>query len=76
ALKSLGLWTQVRDHAAYAADVRAALALVGRGEAAAGIVYATDARISDAVKVLATLPADSHDAIRYPLARVTGAEGA
>lgn len=76
ALKSLGLWTQLRDHAAYAADVRAALALVGRGEAAAGIVYATDARISDAVKVLATLPADSHDAIRYPLARVTGAEGA
>jgi molybdate transport system substrate-binding protein len=76
ALQSLGLWTQIRDRAAFAADVRAALALVGRGEAAAGIVYASDARISDQVTTRATLPADSHPPIRYPLARVDGADGA
>ena len=76
ALQSLGLWTQIRDRAAFAADVRAALALVGRGEAAAGIVYASDARISDRVTTRATLPADSHPPIRYPLARVDGADGA
>ena len=74
ALQALGLWEKVADRAAFAADVRAALALVGRGEAAAGIVYATDARISDRVKRVATLPADSHPPIHYPLARVDGAD--
>ena len=74
ALQSLGLWAKLRDKTAFAANVRAALALVGRGEAAAGIVYATDARISDQVSTLATLPADSHPPIRYPLARIDGAD--
>jgi molybdate transport system substrate-binding protein len=74
-LQALGLWAKVADRAAFAADVRAALALVGRGEAAAGIVYATDARISDQVNRVAALPADSHPPIRYPLARVDGAAG-
>ena len=75
ALRSLGQWEELRQRTANAADVRAALALVGRGEAAAGIVYATDARISDDVRTLATLPADSHPPIDYPLARVAGADG-
>ena len=74
ALRSLGQWDQLRQRTANAADVRAALALVGRGEAAAGIVYATDARISDKVRTLATLPADSHPPIDYPLARIAGAD--
>jgi len=74
ALQSLGLWAELRDKTAFAANVRAALALVGRGEAAAGIVYATDAGISDQVSTRATLPADSHPPIRYPLARVDGAD--
>jgi len=76
ALQSLGLWAQLRDRAAYASDVRAALALVARGETAAGIVYATDARISDDVVRVATFPADSHPPIRYPFARVAGRGGA
>lgn len=74
ALDTLGLWPAVRGQAAYAADVRAALALVGRGEAAAGVVYATDARISEQVRTVATFPADSHAPIHYPLARVAGAD--
>lgn len=48
-------------------DVRIALAYVERGEAEAAIVYATDALSSDAVETIATLPADTHQPIRYPL---------
>ena len=39
-----------------AKDVRAALAFVERGEAAAGIVYATDALVSKKVRIAATFP--------------------
>jgi molybdate transport system substrate-binding protein len=52
--------------------VRAALAYVARGECAAGVVYATDAAISDDVDVLATLPPESHDPIVYPVAVIKG----
>jgi molybdate transport system substrate-binding protein len=72
ALESLGIWTSVEDHLARAKDVRAALALVERGEAAAGIVYATDAAISDEVDVVATFPASSHPEIVYPVMLVAG----
>jgi molybdate transport system substrate-binding protein len=72
ALESLGIWDSVADRSANAADVRAALALVERGAAAAGIVYASDALISSRVKVLATFPETSHPAIRYPVAIVAG----
>jgi molybdate transport system substrate-binding protein len=49
-------------------NVRAALAYVARGEAALGIVYATDALAEKRVKVVGTFPADSHPPIRYPVA--------
>ena len=54
-------------------DVRGALTLVARGECAAGIVYATDATISDGIAVIATLP-DSllGTPIVYPIAIVKG----
>ncbi len=54
-------------------DVRAALAYVERGEAPLGIVYATDARLSDRVKVLGTFAAASHDPITYVAAVVKDA---
>lgn len=72
ALRSLGLWDTLRTRSAFGADVRAALALVGRGEASAGMVYATDARISDDVRVVATVPQRHHTPIRYPVAIVKG----
>ena len=43
ALESLGVWAGVERQVARAENVRAALALVSRGEAPFGIVYATDA---------------------------------
>ena len=76
ALKALGVWTSVADRLVRSADVRAALALVARAEVAAGIVYATDARLSDRVRVVDGFPAASHDTIVYPAARVAGSEGA
>ncbi|HEY7577057.1 MAG TPA: molybdate ABC transporter substrate-binding protein [Acetobacteraceae bacterium] len=68
ALKKLGIWDAVTPRLARADDVRSALLLVERGEAPAGIVYATDAAVSKAVMVAGVFPADSHDPISYPFA--------
>lgn len=70
ALKKLGIWDAVSPHLARADDVRSALLLVERGEAPAGIVYATDAAVSKAVMVAGSFPADSHDPVSYPFAVV------
>ncbi len=76
ALRSLRLWNNVASRLARTDDVRAALLLVERGEAPAGIVYATDAAVSKAVMVAGTFPADSHDAILYPFALTKGHDSA
>ncbi|MGD0184645.1 MAG: molybdate ABC transporter substrate-binding protein [Roseiarcus sp.] len=67
-LTKLGLWSVVEPHLAMTSDVRTALAFVARGEAALGVVYATDAAAEPAVKIVATFPDDSHPPIRYPFA--------
>ena len=74
ALASLGLWDAWRSRIAPAGDVRAALALVERGETPAGIVYATDAAIAPGVRTIAALPLDSHPPIVYPAALVAGGD--
>ncbi len=76
ALSHLGLWPQAAGRTVHAANVRAALALVDRGEAAAGIVYATDAAIAREIRVLDRFPVESHPPIRYPLAIVAGRRSA
>ncbi|MBF9150829.1 molybdate ABC transporter substrate-binding protein [Novosphingobium jiangmenense] len=68
ALTKLGVWTTVAGKVAAAENVRAALALVERGAAPLGIVYATDAMASRAVRVIGTFPAASHQPITYPVA--------
>jgi molybdate transport system substrate-binding protein len=70
ALRKLGLWEAVEPRLARAEDVRAALLLVERGEAPAGIVYATDAAASKGVMIAGVFPANSHDAVTYPFAVV------
>ncbi|MFV3129864.1 molybdate ABC transporter substrate-binding protein [Niveispirillum sp. KHB5.9] len=74
ALTKLGLWDKVSDKLAPAENVRAALVLVARGEAAAGIVYATDARVEPGVAIVGVFPADSHAPIEYPIALLKGAD--
>ena len=68
ALEKLGLWAAVEPKMAMAANVRAALLLVARGEAPLGIVYATDAKVEPGVKILGNFPDDSHEPIVYPVA--------
>jgi len=68
ALKKLGWWDKIAPRLARTDDVRAALLLVERGEAPAGIVYATDAAVSKAVMIAGTFPASSHDPVSYPFA--------
>lgn len=70
ALSVLGVWPALSGKVASAENVRAALALVERGAAPLGIVYATDARASKRVRVVGTFPPDSHEPITYPLARL------
>lgn len=72
ALSKLGIWDSVKSQIAGGATVRAALALVERGEAPLGAVYMTDAKISPKVKVVGVFPADSHTPISYPAAIVAG----
>ncbi len=71
-LKNLGLWNQVKDHLAPAANVTGALMLVARGEVKLGLVYASDARRGANVKVFATVPNSSHSPIAYPAAILKG----
>ena len=74
ALEKLGAWTAAEPKFAMAESVRAALTLVARGEAALGIVYATDAKVEPGVKIIASFPADSHPAIIYPVAATKSAK--
>ncbi len=67
ALTRLNLWASVDKKLAEAENVRAALALVSRGEAPLGIVYSTDAAADKGVKVVGTFPVGSHPAIVYPV---------
>ena len=76
ALTRLNLWQSVEDRLAPGDDVRAALALVARGEAPLGVVYTTDARAEPRVRVVATFPATSHPLIAYSAAPVQRQDGA
>lgn len=72
ALEKLGVWASVEGSIAQAENVRAALKLVATGNAAAGIVYQTDASADQNVRVLGTFPADTHPPIVYPAALTAG----
>jgi molybdate transport system substrate-binding protein len=75
-LTKLGLWPKVEASLAQGENVRAALALVERGEAPLGIVYMTDA-LAAKVQVIGVFPDDSHPKIIYPVAlTVQGAKSA
>jgi len=68
ALEHLGVWAAAEPRFAMADNVRAALLYVARGEAALGIVYATDAKAEPGVKVVGTFPDGSHPLVTYPVA--------
>ncbi|WP_394145019.1 molybdate ABC transporter substrate-binding protein [Vibrio atypicus] len=67
-LENLKVWKTIQSKLAPTNNVRIALTLVERKEAALGIVYKTDALYSKKVKQLAALPESSHQPIVYPMA--------
>ena len=73
ALEKLGVWASISGKLAQAENVRAALLLVSRGEAPAGIVYQTDAAADPNVSIIGTFPEDAHPPIVYPIALTANA---
>ena len=70
----LGMLDAVKAKAVYGSDVRQVLSWVESGDAECGVVYATDAAVSDKVKVAAKAPADTHMPIVYPAAALKDSE--
>ncbi len=66
--KKLGIFEQVKSKLVLGNTVRNVLAAVESGNADVGIVYSTDAKISDRVKVVELIPANLHSPIVYPIA--------
>ncbi|MCC9607878.1 molybdate ABC transporter substrate-binding protein [Blastopirellula sp. JC732] len=75
-LHASGLYDEVAKRIVRGNDVRTTLAYVEQGEVDAGIVYATDAAITDRVTTLGELDPASYDPIRYPAILLKGAEPA
>lgn len=75
ALTTLGVWTRVERQTARTDNVRVALSLVARGEAALGIVYKSDALAERGVRIVDTFPEATHAPIVYPGALVTPQKG-
>ncbi|ASM72948.1 molybdate-binding periplasmic protein [Pseudosulfitobacter pseudonitzschiae] len=70
-LEYVHAWETLEPHLAEVENVRAALALVARGDAPLGVVYGSDARAEPKVSVLWQIPADQHPPITYPAAALT-----
>jgi molybdate transport system substrate-binding protein len=68
ALTELKIAGQVKPKEVMGSDVRTVLADVETGNVDAGLVYLTDAKTTDKVKVVATAPADINAQITYPVA--------
>ena len=74
-LTNLDLWDDVESKLSLGTDVTAVLNQVAQGSADAGIVYATDAKSTDDVKVICELPEDALDSpCIYPVAQIKDAK--
>jgi molybdate transport system substrate-binding protein len=73
ALESLTLWADAEPCLSSADTSRAAAAMVSRGEATLGIVFASDARLEPAVKAVGVFPEMSHAPIVYEVGATSAA---
>lgn len=73
-LMHLGIWDQLLPKMVFGSNVRQVLQYVETNNVDAGIVYATDARITNQVKVVAMAPEDSHSPVIYPVAVIKGSD--
>ncbi len=69
-LNYLGISESIKSKVVYAKDVREVLTWVETGNVDAGMVYKTDAKISQKVKIIKEAPTGSHKDIIYPAAVV------
>jgi molybdate transport system substrate-binding protein len=69
-LISLNLFDNLQSKLVFAKDVRQVLSYVETGNVDAGLVYATDANVSDRVQVVSMAPSDTHSPIIYPVSVV------
>lgn len=67
-LEKHDLWSALQPRLVFASNVRAALALVERGDADAAFVYDTDARLVPELEARYTVPDADHDPIIYEAA--------
>ena len=68
-LTNLGIWNDTESKLSLGTDVTAVLNQVADGSADCGIVYSTDAKSTDKVKVICEAPEDSLDTpVIYPVA--------
>lgn len=75
-LTALNLFDKIQPKLVFGKDVRQVLSYVETGNVDAGLVYATDAQISEQVEVIATAPPETHSPIVYPIAVVQDSENA
>ena len=73
-LEKLKIWSEIKSKLVFANNVRQVLASVETGNVDAGLVYITDAKISDKVKVVVTADEKYHSPIIYPLAVIKGSK--
>jgi molybdate transport system substrate-binding protein len=70
-LNNTGIWDDVESKLSLGTDVTAVLNQVAQGSADCGIVYATDAKSNDDVKVICEAPEDALDTpVIYPVAAI------
>ncbi|MGB3513741.1 MAG: molybdate ABC transporter substrate-binding protein [Microcoleaceae cyanobacterium] len=67
-LTYLGIYETLEPKIVFAKNVRQVLNYVATGNVDAGIVYRTDTNASDAVKIVANAPDNSHTPVIYPIA--------
>ncbi|WP_341528189.1 molybdate ABC transporter substrate-binding protein [Nostoc sp. UHCC 0302] len=67
-LTSLKIADKIKSKVVYAKDVRQALNYVESGNADAGIVYLSDAKSTQKVKIVTTAPEKTHSPVVYPIA--------